>query len=185
MARQHGITSTTYDNMVIDSGAAYFGFTSLASPGTLMGATRGGSTFSVEQEVKDMAVDGAHGMVKGGRRIINIGAKLTINFIEHSLANFKRALAASTSAAFNTNWDKITRSVQIADTDFLTNVAIIGEVQGQTGAIGLIINNALADGNLELAFADKEEGVLPISYSGHFTTADLDTEPWEIIYPNT
>jgi len=49
MSRKHGITADTYKRFIIDSGAVYTGFTGFASLGTLIGATRGGNQFIIEQ----------------------------------------------------------------------------------------------------------------------------------------
>jgi len=187
MPRHHGITANTYKKFVIDSGAVYTGFTGFASLGTLLGATRGGSTFTIEQEIKDMEVDGARGPVKGSRRITMIKASLTVNFIEHSLDNFKRALVGSDSATFETDWDAITRGLVIADADFLDDVTIVGEVSGDDDAAAIKLSNVIADGNFELAFQDKEEGVLAVTFTAHFLPSDLgsgdDTEPWTFYWP--
>lgn len=188
MTRRHGITADTYKRFIIDSGAVYTGFTTFASPGTLLGATKGGSQFTIEQEIKDMEVDGARGPVIGSRRITMVKATLTINFIEHTLTNLKRALVGSSSAVEQTNWDKITRALAVSDSDFLTNIAIIGEVSGDSDAMGILIDNAIVDGNFELTLADKEEGVIAMQYTAHFSPTNLgagtDTEPWSLIWPN-
>jgi len=156
--------------------------------GTLLGATRGGSSLVIEQEIKDMEVDGARGPVIGSRRITMVKATLTVNFIEHTLANLKRALVGSSSAAFETNWDEITRDLVISDSDFLTDITIVGEVSGDADAMGIQLKNAIADGNFELTFADKEEGVIAMAFTAHFDPSDLgsgdDTEPWSLIWPN-
>ena len=189
MARYHGITADTYKRFIIDAGAVYTGFTNFASLGTLLGATRGGSQLTIEQEIKEMEVDGARGPMKGGRRITMIKATLTVNFIEHTLTNLKRALVGADSAAFETNWDAITRAdFAIADGDFLSDITIIGEVSGDSDGMGIKLDNAISDGNFELTFADKEEGVVAMTFTAHFDPADLgsddDTEPWTIIWPN-
>ena len=187
MARRHGITADTYKRFIIDAGAVYTGFTDLGAPGTLLGATRGGSQLTIEQEIKDMEVDGARGPVKGGRRITMIKATLTVNFIEHTLANLKRALAGSDSAVFDVDWDAITRALVIEDSDFLTNIAIVGEVSGDSDGMAIKLDNALADGNFELTFTDKEEGVVAMTFTAHFDPAVIgagtDTKPWTIIWP--
>lgn len=188
MTRRHGITTDTYKKFIIDSGAVYTGFTSFASLGTLLGATRGGSSLVIEQEIKDMEVDGARGPVKGSRRITMVKSTLTVNFIEHTLAGFKRALVGSDSAAFNVNWDEVTRSLIIEDADFLSDITIVGQVSGETDAMGIGVKNAIADGNFELNFADKDEGVIAMAFTSHFLPADLgsgdDTEPWSLYWPN-
>lgn len=184
--RQHGVTADTYKRFIIDSGAAYTGFVSFASPGTKLGATRGGNSFVIEQEIRDMEVDGAHGPVKGGRRITRIVTKLTVNFIEHTLTSFKRALPGSVSSAFNVNWDAITRNEQIQNVDYLSDITLIGEVSGDTvGAVAFKLDNALADGNFEISLTDKEEGILAVTFTGHQEPTDLELEPWTIYMPNT
>jgi len=189
MARFHGITADTYKRFIIDAGAVYTGWTSFAALGTLLGATRGGSQFTIEQEIKDMEVDGARGPVKGSRRITMIKATLTVNFIEHTLAGLKRALVGSDSAVFNVDWDEISRGdFSIADADFLSDITIVGEVSGDSDGMAIKLEDAISDGNFELTFADKEEGVIAMTFTAHFDPADLgagtDTEPWRIYWPN-
>ena len=188
MTRRHGITADTYKKFIIDSGAVYTGFTGFASLGTLLGATRGGSSLVIEQEIKDMEVDGARGPVIGSRRITMVKATLTVNFIEHTLAGLKRALVGSDSAAFETDWDAITRDLVIADADFLTDVTIVGQVSGEPAdAMAIQLKSVIADGNFELSFEDKEEGVIAMAFTAHFDPADLgsgdDTEPWALYWP--
>jgi len=188
MARKHGITADTYKRFIIDAGAVYTGFTNFSSLGTLLGATRGGSQITLEQEIKDMEVDGARGPVIGSRRITMIKASLTVNFIEHTLANLKRALVGSESAVFETDWDAITRALVIEDADFLTDITIVGEVSGDSDGMAIKLDNTISDGNFELTFADKEEGVVTMTFTAHFDPSDLgagtDTEPWTIYWPN-
>jgi hypothetical protein len=188
MPRKHGITADTYKRFIIDAGAVYTGFTGFASLGTLLGATRGGSQLTIEQEIKDMEVDGARGVVKGGRRITMIKATLTVNFIEHTLANLKRALVGADSATFEVNWDAISRAdFAVADGDFLSDITIVGEVSGDSDGMAIKLNNIIADGNFELTFADKEEGVIAMTFTAHFDPANLgsgnDVEPWTIFWP--
>jgi len=187
MARRHGITANTYKKFIIDAGAVYTGFTNFVTPGTLLGATRAGSQFTIEQEVKDMEVDGARGPVIGSRRITMVKATLTVNFIEHTLANLKRALVGSIDAVFQVNWDAINRSLVIADLDFLSNIAIVGEVSGDSDGMAIKLVNSIVDSNFELTFADKEEGVIAMTFTAHVDPVDLgagtDEEPWTIYWP--
>lgn len=186
--RKHGITADTYKRFIIDAGAVYTGFTNFASLGTLLGATKGGSQLTIEQEIKDMEVDGARGPVIGSRRITMIKATLTVNFIEHTLDNLKRALVGSVSAVSEVNWNAITRALVIADADFLTDITIVGEVSGDTDGMAIKLDSVIADGNFELTFADKEEGVIAMTFTAHFDPALIgagtDTEPWTIFWPD-
>jgi len=186
MAKVHGITANTYRRLVIDAGQVRVGYTDQSSTGLLIGATRGGSTFSVEPEVKDMPVDGAPGRVMGGSRITKVAARLEVNFIEFTKELIEMALPGATT----TDWpdsvpthDEIRRAIEIALTDYKTNVVLIGEISGSGQPIICGIENVLAIGNFQIAATDKEEHPLKVTFEAHFDPADLETEPWFIRFP--
>ena len=184
MARYHGITSDTPDRFVIDSGKVYVGFTDLTDMGLCIGATRGGSTFTIEQEIREMPVDGAKGPVKGCDRITKVNAKMTLNMVEWSTYLIRMALPGAAKADYGTpTHDDITRALQIATTDYKDNIALVGEVSGSAQPIVCIISNALGSGNFELGMVDNDEAVCKLEVKAHFDPSDLDTEPWEILFP--
>ena len=181
MARQHGITSTTYTKFSIDSGAVYKNYGEAGQ--ALLGATRGGNTFSLESEYRVMEADGARGKVVGGRRITNVDAKITANFLEIDDAILELALTGATNTD-NTTYKTMTRALTIATSDHVTNIAIVGELTGSASVpIVCMVKNAISDGGFELGFTDKDESVLSVEFSAHFDPSDLDTEPWEIQWP--
>lgn len=187
MPRRHGIVGAdTLKRIVIDSGEVRLNYVDETTRGTLIGATRGGSTFTIEQEFKDFGVDGSKGAVKGAKRITKLGAKLVANFIEVNDDLIRLALPGSTSTSHPvvtpTHYE-ITRSLKIATSDYNTSVAIIGEVTGSLKPIVIILKNVLVDGNFEIGFTDNDESVIPLQFTAHFDPAAMDTEPWVIRYP--
>jgi hypothetical protein len=187
MARQHGVTTETYERLIIDAGQVRKNYVDETDPGVLLGATRGGSVFSVDTELREMPVDGAKGPVKGDKRIIKVTASLECNFIESTSEIFKRILCGSAAADFpstgTATHDDITRSLQLQASDYLTNVVIIGEVAGSAEPVILFIENALSDGKLSMSLADNDESVNKVKFVGHFDPDDLDSEPWKIRFP--
>jgi hypothetical protein len=185
MPRYHGVDSNTYRKFVIDSGEVRLGYSSESSRGTRLGATRGGTTFTIEQEIKDMAVDGAKGPVKGGRRITKSNAKMEVNFIEINQNLISLALPGSTTDEVGSpvTHEAFKRALQIAATDYSSSISLIGEVSGSGVPIVITLSNVLADGNFEIAMSDNDESVLKIQFTAHFDPSDLDTEPWEIRFP--
>jgi hypothetical protein len=186
MARQHGVTDWTTKRFVIDSGAVYKNYGETDQ--VLLGATRGGNTFTIEQEIRDMPVDGAKGPMMGARRIIKVTAKLTANFVEISPDILQLALPGSSAADYpdtGSTHTEITRALQLSLADYSTNITLVGEVSGVDGKyIECGILNALADGNLEMAMADGDEAAPSITFTAHFDPTDLDTEPWFIRFPD-
>lgn len=185
--RLHGVTENTYYRLVFDEGKVYKNFVSMDNPGTCLGATRGGSTFTIEPEIKDIPVDGAKGPVKGGRRITKINCKLTVNMLEISQDILLMALPGATvdpTTTFSPDHSEIRRSLQIALGDYISNIVILAQMSGCPGhPIGFGIENALADGNFEVPLAPNEEAVISIQFTGHFDPSDLDKEPWFLLYP--
>jgi hypothetical protein len=186
MSRYHGITDGTYERFVIDAGEVRINYVDETDRGTLVGATRGGSTFTVETEVKDMAVDGAKGPVKGGRRITKVNAKIVANFIEYSTDLFELAMPGSVGRnhpSGSPTHHEITRALQIALADYTDTLVLIGEVSGSSQPIICGIKNALSDGGFEIAAKDNEESVTPVTFTAHFSPTALDNEPWFVRWP--
>lgn len=189
MARVHGIQEFTYDKFILDNGAVFFGFTDFDDPGTLMGATRDGVTVSIEPEIREMMVDGAHGPVKKSKRIIGSIAKITATFIEHTTANFIKSITGADSTDFEADWDAVTRALKFSGIDFVDNIAVVGEVSGDTDPFAVILKNVINNGNFELSLVDKDEGGLTVEFTAHSLPADIasgnDTEPFSIVWPKT
>ena len=187
--KTHGITTETVKNFIVDAGAVYyFNDADKETPSSwnLMGATRDGNSYTVEQEIKYMEVDGVKGELKGNKRIISVIPQLTANFVEMSANRFAEALPGSTITDFPTTdstHDQIIRSLEIALPDYMDNIALVGEVHGKDQPIICIIKNGLASGNLEISTADDDEAGLSITFGGNFDIDDLETEPWEVLYP--
>jgi hypothetical protein len=182
----NGITEDTPNRFLIDAGAIYIGYTDATNPGTLVGATRGGNTFTIETEYKEMALDGAKGPVKGCRRITKVTASMKVNLVEITTANILLGLPGATSADFPTvtpTHDQIKRSLNLALTDYKQNIALVGEISGTTQPFVGILKNVICDSGFELGATDNEEGVLALTFKAHFDPANMDEEPWEIRMP--
>lgn len=183
MARQHGVTTNTSSRLVLDSGALYLDYDEGGQ--ALIGATRGGATFTIEQEIREIEIDGALGPIKNLRRITRSVPKLSCTLLEMTLAQFKRMLPASASSVSG-SFDVITRITNaLAAGTYLTNVAIVAEMASLTNPMVVKVKNALFTGPFALTTTDQDEGTLPVEAEGHYLDTDLDTEPWEIKFPQT
>lgn len=186
MSRSHGITSSTPDRFYIDAGAVYKNWGEVNE--ALIGATRGGNSFKIETEQREMPMDGARGVVKGAKRNVTVAATLTANFLEMTTPLLLLTQPGATAADYpdtpSKTHDLITRSADIADADYITNIVIVGDnTQSPTNKIVVMLENVLADGNLEVGFNDKDESVVAVNFAAHFLPSDLDTEPWKVYNP--
>lgn len=182
----HGITTETLQRFLVDAGAVYLDYG--APTERLLGATRGGNAFVIEQEVRALALDGAKGPVMGARRTVEVRARITARLIELTAENLRVALAGSSVTAHpeppaTKTHDRITRNRDIGASDYLTNVALVGRVAGRGQPFVGILHHALADGNFEMETEDREESVLSIQFTAHFNPANMEQEPWEIRFP--
>jgi hypothetical protein len=91
----HGVSTDSADRLLVNAGAVYLGFHDATSPGTLLGATKGGNTFEVAQTIRDIRPDGSKGPIKGLRRIEEVIATLKINMLEFTAENLRRGIAGA------------------------------------------------------------------------------------------
>lgn len=178
---KHGVSSDTPDRILIDAGAVYTGWTSVGSPGTLLGATKGGNVFEINRTIRRMDPDGSKGPVKGFRRIEEVVATLTVNLMEITEANLLKALAGAAAS------NHVITGAEIDDDDYISKVALVGTITGFDGTsapIICVLSNALVDGPFSITLNPKDEAVLQLVFTAHYADDDLDTEPWEITYPS-
>lgn len=195
----NGYSASTPQHLLLDAGKLYTGFESPASLGTLIGATRGGNTFTYTPELKDIGFDGAPGKVKGMKRIVGATVTLDVNLLEVTPDILKLATpglgaadypGASESSSSTTSGsssspkthDLLKASLTIASSEY-KNIALVAEVNGKTNPAIVVIKNALANSPLGISCTEKEEGVIAITFEGHFDGSDLTEVPFEIYMP--
>ena len=189
-----GLSTLTADNMVLDAGEVWFniGISELEATnwadatavGTAVrvGGTRGGNSFSPGRTIREMPVDGAIGPVKGFNRRATSRPALTVNMLELTVANLERSLAAATKTTTASNLTKLVGK-EIADGDYITNVALATTLKGQVQPFILVVHNALVLEAPEFSFADEDEMVLSVTFVGHVTAAAPNTEAFTIYHP--
>lgn len=184
-----GLTSTSVQNFLVDAGAVYINFGETDE--RVLGATRGGNTFAIEQDIRLIEIDGIKGATKGARRVIESNARITAHLMELSSANLMMALPGSSSTPSDENGvtvsgtthDKIQRLREISTADYLKNIAIVGKVQGTDARFVGILYNAMADGGFSIEQTDRDESVIEVQFTAHYDVANITSEPWAILMP--
>lgn len=189
--KTHALTANLPESIIFDAGVLYKNFTDPTDPGTVLGATRGGSEFALNAEIREVEVDGAPGPVKGLKRYTRIAPTMTINLLSLTKDNLLLAIPGSAEEAGKTkftDYDVITGG-QITDESYFDNLALVART-GSGKPVIFVIENALADGNLSLSFADQDEVNPSITFQAHFDPADLESAedlfenlPFKIYYP--
>ena len=191
-----GVTANTPKHLQLDAGAFLKNYdvasdTWASAKGTkLIGATAGGGSFSAVPTIRRVEVDGVKGATKGFEALDEWVVTMTANVKEITAEALQLALATGTSTATKSpssadsnNYNKITAANELADANYIDNITWIGRLSGSELPVIIVMKNALCTNGLTLTTADKAEGVIALTLTGHYNPADLDTVPFEIYYP--
>lgn len=143
---------------------------------TPIGLTRGGGSFEVETEFREVEADGDKGPVKGRQVIDRQVPKLALNaltmFTATEMKQFYPALDETTGT--------ITGTLVISDTDY-QDVKWEGKTMGGE-KVTIIVENALNLETLTLTLEDKNEVVPELSFTGHYLEDDRDKPPFSVVF---
>ena len=190
-----GVTANTAKHLQLDAGAFFKNFdpttdTFASASAKLIGATAGGGSFAAVPTIRRIEVDGLKGATKGYETIdewqVTMTAnvkELTVGALELALATGSHTSVKSPNTVTSNNYEKIVAANDIADSNYTTNVTWVGRLSGSETPIIIVVKNALCTNGLTLTTADKAEGVIAMTMTGHYSVADLDTPPFEIYYP--
>lgn len=190
MAKVTGLSTTTPDYLLLDTGAFFKNFsigtdTPATASSKCLGATDGGGTFSAIPTVRQVSVDGGKTNVKGLQTIDEWVITLSVNVKEITAANIKLACggATSTSSTTITSYTEIKFNDDFTDDDYVDNITWVGTLKGSTKPIYIQLTNAISLNGFTLAVADKSEATVPITLTANYDLADLDAIPAIIYYP--
>lgn len=190
--RYSGFTEKTPENLLLDAGAFVKNyvvgeeFTKIKTEGRIIGATQGGGEFSAKPNARQVAVDGVMGRAKGMELIDGWEVYIKATLLEITAESLALSLgAADLTTSTDTGYQSIKGRDDVKNEDYIENIAWIGNLSGSQKPVVLIIKNPLSLDGIVLTPQDKNEAKLPITAYGHYTTDDLETPPFEILYPKT
>lgn len=187
-----GFTANTAKKLLLDAGAFYKDYDltkayNAQTATTLIGATQGGGSFSAVPTVRKIEIDGVKGNAKGMQAIDEWVVTMTANVKEVTAENMALALGAADTASATetgvTGSTKVTARNEIKLTDYCTNITWVGRLSGSDKPVIIVVKNALSLNGLSLTMADKAEANIPLTVTGHYDAANLDSPPFEIYYP--
>ena len=189
-----GYTSTTSKTYVINAATVFTGVTydsvGGAFTGTLHGATSGGVTLTIEQNYRDIEIDGtSHMKVKGNKVMESATAMAVTNIKEITAETIRKSLNGKLETADEadapTGYKVITTKRYVEDADYTNNMAVVGTLSGTNEPVIAILDNVLCTSGLELGTEDNNEAVIEQTYEAHASVEQLlaDEFPWRILYP--
>lgn len=178
-----GYTNQSAERFIIDAGAIYFNTTFTAGAftgGELLGATSGGNEFVVQQEIRQIEVDGTKGRTKG-LQIINFqNPTLTVNLKEMTAKNLSMALTGGEINTADTKYDIITSKGVVDSKDYIKNITLVGKMTDGKDVV-IVVENVLSIEGLEMTFEDNNEVVIPVAFAGHYD--ESGRAPFKIYFP--
>ena len=192
------LTGNTFKKLILNAGAFLVGFdpssyttaetlkaavlTALESADTCLGATRGGGTFTVSREMRQVEADGVRYRFVGDTFVDSSDGYISTTLIETGeVKQMKRAMgtADATTTGAKTVLKMRTR---IADTDYLANLCWVGDI-ADGGFVVIWLKNAFNTTDLTLTFTDKGEATLPVEFHAFQSNVeDYDYAPYEVIF---
>lgn len=151
------------------------------SAGTkLLGATRGGGTFSVSREMRDPEVDGLRYRYKGGSFVDSADPQLSTTLVEATPENFATALGGSISTSGKLTF--VTMPTALSDSAYLDDLCWVGDL-ADGRLVMICLYNALNTADFTFTFQDKGEGALSVEFHGcQEGFADYDNAPFEVVF---
>lgn len=187
-----GFTSSTPDSYVINAGALYYNLTWSETDGWKgipLGATNGGSTLKIEQETREIEVDGVFTSYVGSKILQSSSMTLETNIKEITANTIKMAINGQVSKGDGTDypedWEIVEGKGRIEKSDYIQNIAIVGEYSGSNEPIIAILDNVLSTEGLSIEFTDDEEGVIAATFQAHADEGQVRNRklPGRILFP--
>lgn len=149
--------------------------------GEVIGATRGGGTFTVTRETRTPEIDGMRYGFIGSDFVDSMDAYLSTTLVEITPENFTTLLATGTA----TTSGKITTisvATAIDSSDYLDNICWVGDISD--GRLVVIeLDNAINTADLTFTFTDKGEGTLSAEFHARQAAVDdYDDAPFKVYF---
>lgn len=191
MKKFTGIGTNTKKHLLLDAGAFIKNFSETdtidANMAKVIGATDGGGSFSAVPTIHNVTLDGAPSHVKGLERIDEWVVTFGATVKEQTVDSLKLALGAANTeeatVATNKSYTKITGKAEIEDSDYIDNIAWVGRLSGSLDPVIIILKNVLSINGLSFSMADKSEAGIAMTMTAHYDADDLETPPFDILYP--
>ncbi len=184
----HGITEVTPKNILLGAGTIFKNLTwdstkSQFKFDKVLGATSGGSKFSIKNEFKDIEADGAVVKVKGLTLKYGQVARLETNLLDITVDNLKIAMLGEEKESEVTGYKELVPKAQLEAGDYIDNLAYVGRKSDGSPVI-IIMENALCTEGLEIEGKNKDNSVLKVKFECYGDiTSDLQTLPVRILIP--
>lgn len=189
---KHGITSATPSNIPFGAGTWFRDLKWEAETGwtgTVLGATSGGSSIKIVNEIKDIEIDGALALAMGLAIMQGGSGEAEVNFAELNSNILKYTTLGEVlpegDPGYVEGFDCIQTKNAIVAGDYVENLGFVGYTADGSKMIIVILDYALCKSGFQLDPKAKENSVIKATFTAYGgIDTDLDKVPIRIYYPN-
>ena len=188
---KHGITSATPSNIPFGAGTWFRDLKWEAGTGwtgTVLGATSGGSSIKIVNEIKDIEIDGALALAMGLAIMQGGSGEAEVNFAELNKDILKYTtlgdVLTEDDEGYVEGFDCIQTKNAIVAGDYIENMGFVGYTADGSKMIIVILDYALCKSGFQLDPKAKENSVIKATFTAYGgIDTDLDKVPIRIYYP--
>lgn len=189
----------TFDNLQLDAGVFVIGLDPseyadapaliealaeyIGDDTKCLGATRGGGSFNVKRDKREVEADGKRYAFVGSSKTDSVDAYISTKLIEMTAGNLSRGLG-SAEAVKNGKVTAISAYTQYKKSDYIEKLCWVGETAD--GVMCILLRNALNTADFAYKFNEKGEGELDVEFHAHQSHVnDFDVAPFAIYLINS
>lgn len=191
MAKFTQIPTDTFKKLQLNAGILSTDFdpaTGELTASNIIGATSGGVTFEATPSFTDFGedIDNCPKNTKELKKLDSWEAKMSGSFVTMD-TNVAMSVIGTAAVASNDPTKVVPRnSVEAKD---FKNIWWVGDYSdinedgssaGKAGFIAIKLINALSTGGFKIQSGDKAKGTFEFEYTGHYSSENIDTVPFEI-----
>lgn len=183
MSLKTGLTERTVQNLQLNAGVFLKNYSKgvAINETDIIGATRGGGSFSAVPTIHQVAVDGAPTYVKGLERVDDWVVTMSVSsFLEFTADALAVALGVGVTTGTNDASDKQLTVKNVVNAGDYQDIYWVGDLSNGKNVV-IHLKNCLNLTGLVITANDRGEGTYPITLTAHYATTDLETAPFEII----
>ena len=143
----------------------------IADGSTLLGATRGGGTYVVTREMRNVEADGVRANFKGGTIVDGGDVYMSTTLIEQTPEHMKSVIGNADIDDTKPNHIKIKIRLAVDDDDYIQTVVWVGDTS--EGFMAIELYNALNTADITFTWADKNEGTVTVEFHAHQEGVDM------------
>jgi len=157
-----GLDLDDYDNAAALKAALA---TEIQDGTNLMGATRGGGTFNITRDIRQVEADGVRSAFVGSEIVDSADAYLSTTILEITPEHVQKILGNADIDRTKPGHVVMTIRMAIDDADYLPSIVWVGDTSEGFMAIELL--NAFNTADFAFTFADKNEGTASVEFHAH------------------